>query len=57
MLAIGCPYGDARWDAISVPMQATITMIHSQPKIPAQEIAETIAKGTAVEAFDASSEM
>jgi hypothetical protein len=57
MLAIGCPYGDARWDAISVPMQATMTTMHSQPKIPAQEIAERIAKGTAVEALDASSEI
>jgi len=38
-------------------MQATITMMHSQPSKPAQDIAETIANGTAVEALDASSEI
>jgi len=40
-----------------VPMQATMTITQSQPRIPAQEIAPTIAAGTAFEALDASSEM
>jgi hypothetical protein len=38
-------------------MQATITMTDNHPKTPAQEIAPTIAPGTAVDAFEASSEM
>jgi len=42
---------------MSVPMQATMTMTQSQPRTPAQEIAPTIAAGTAVEALEASSEM
>jgi len=56
-LDLGCPYGDARWDARSVPVHTTITMMHNQPRIPAQDIAERIANGTAVDALDDSSEI
>ena len=40
-----------------MPMQATMTMTQSQPRRPAVEMAPTMAKGTAVLALEASSEM